>query len=422
MKPMLELMLFGLAVILRRNAAKPQIQEKLRARNRAVQVRTRDASVARYFVFYGGTVLSRRGVLANPDVALVWKDAATATRVLRSADPDATQTALAQGELSIEGDGESAAWFADLVRLVRGSTQSAAAKPPVAVIGLGRMGAGITRSLLRAGFPVTVYNRSPDKLPPLVEAGAKTAATPAAAARAARFVITSLANEAAVWAVVEGPDGILAGLERGAVHIGTSTISADATRRLAGLHTAHGSAYLAAPVLGRPDAAAAGELVTFVGGEASVFAASREILQGFTRQIQYLGADHAVVAAAKLAANYAAVTLIDLMGQIYAFGEKSGIPLTMLHTMFRMLWAQPVMQGYATRIWRRAFDDVGFDLRGGLKDVTLMVDAAAQQGVRWDFAEAIQRKMTRGIEMGWAQKDWSSVYDVTRTEAGLGDS
>ena len=371
-------------------------------------------------MFCGGTVLSRRGVLSSPDVSLVWKDAATATRVLRSSAPDAVPTALANQWLSIVGDGEVAAWFGDLVHSARGRSQdAAAAKPPVAVIGLGRMGSGIARSLLRNGFPVTVYNRSEEKSRALIEAGAKMAATPAAAARAAKYVITSLANDAAVFAVVEGPDGLLAGIDRGAVHIGTSTISADATRRLVGLHAGQGSEYLAASVLGRPDAAAAGELVGLVGGKQSVFEASREVLQGFTRQIQYLGENHAVVAAAKLAANYTAVTIIDLMGQIYAFGEKTGVPLTMLHTMFRMLWAQPVMQGYATRIWRREFDDVGFDLRGGLKDVTLMVNAAAEQAVHWDFAEVIQRKMTHGIEMGLGERDWSSVYDVTRAEAGL---
>ena len=421
MKLMLELMLFGLATVLRRNSEKPLLQAKLRDRSRAVQVRTQDGSVARHFVFCGGAVLSRRGVLASPDVSLVWKDAATATRVLRSSAPDAVQTALAHEWLSIIGDAEVAAWFSELVRLIRSGTGNAeTAKPAVAVIGLGRMGSGIARSLLRGGYPVTVYNRSEEKMRPLAEVGAKTAATAAAAARAAKYVITSLANDAAVFTVVEGPDGLLSGLEPGAVHIGASTISADATRRLVGLHAEHGSEYLAAPVLGRPDAADAGELVALVGGRQSAFEASRAVLQGFTRQIQYLGEDHAVVAAAKLAANYAAVTIIDLMGQIYAFGEKSGIPLTMLHTMFRMLWAQPALQGYATRIWRREFDDVGFDLRGGLKDVTLMVNAATEQGVHWDFAEAIRRKMTRGIEMGLGQRDWSSVYDVTRAEAGLG--
>ncbi len=421
MKLLLDLMLFGLATVLRLNSSKPLVFSKLRNRRFAVQIRTGDGSVGRYFVFCGADIFSRRGVLASPDVSLVWKDAAVAVRSLRSSDPDAVQTALADQSLSIMGDGEVAIRFGEIVRAARsGRTQTGAMMPPVAVIGLGRMGSGIACSLLRSGFPVVVYNRTEEKTSPLVEAGAKAVATPAAAARAARYVVTSLTDDASISAVVEGTDGLLAGLERGAVHIGASTISADMTRRLVGLHSEHGSHYLAAPVIGRPDAAKSGELVSLVCGDRSVFEASRTVLQSFTRQIQYLGEDHAVASAAKLAVNYSAATIIDLMGQIYTFGEKSGIPLSAMHTMFRMMWAQPVLQGYATRIWHREFDDVGFDLRGGLKDVTLMLNAAREQGVRWDFAEAIQRKMTRGVEMGLGASDWSSTYEVTRAEAGLG--
>jgi len=420
MKLMLQTMLFGLATILRRNSKKPAVQAKLRGGSRAVQIRTSDGSVARFFVFSGGSVFSRRGVLASPDASLVWKDAAVATRVLRSSAPDALQTALLREELSIVGDGEIATWFGDLVRAARNRTQRAdGAMPSVAVIGLGRIGSGIARSLLRAGFPVRVYNRTEEKIRPLVEAGAKAAATPADAAHGTKYVVTSLMGDASVFAVAEGPDGLVAGLERGAVHIGASTISADASRRLARLHADHGSEYLAAPVVGRPDAANAGELVALVCGKRTVFEASRIVLQSFTRQVQYIAEDHAVSSAAKLAVNYSAVTILDLMGQVYAFGEKSGIPLSVLHTMFRMMWAQPVLQGYASRIWRREFDEVGFDLQGGLKDLTLMASAAKEAGVRWDFAETIRLKMTRGIEMGLGRKDWSSAYEVTRAEAGL---
>lgn len=416
----LEFMLFGLATILRWNAKKPAVQAKLRDRSRAVQVRTRDNSVARSFLFCGGAIFSRRGVLPNPDVSLVWKDASAATLVMTSQAPDVMQNALRNEWLTIEGDGEVANWFGDVARLARARAQGAmVARPSVAVIGLGRMGSGIAHSLLRAGFPVTVYNRTEEKTLPLTAAGAKATPTPAAAARAAKFVVTSLMNDEAVFAVVEGPDGLLAGLGRDAVHIGASTISGDATRRLVALHAGHGSEYLAAPVAGRPEAANAGELVTLVCGKSSVFEASRAVLQSYSRQILYLGEDHAVALAMKLAVNYSAGTIIDLMGQVYAFGEKTGIPLTALHTMFRMLWAQPAMQGYATRIWHRDFADVGFNLRGGLKDVTLMVEAAKAQGVHWDFAETIQGKMTRGLEMGLGEKDWSSIYEVTRAEAGL---
>jgi 3-hydroxyisobutyrate dehydrogenase-like beta-hydroxyacid dehydrogenase len=228
-------------------------------------------------------------------------------------------------------------------------------------------------------------------------------------------------DDSAVVDVVEGPRGILAGLNRDCIHIGASTISAQATARLVGLHKEHGSHYLASPVVGRPDAAKAGELVALVAGEQSAFDASKSVLQGFTRMIQYLGEDHLVACRTKLAVNYTAATLIELMGQVYTFGEKGGIPGATLHTLFRMMWAQPAMQGYATRIWRREFDDVGFDLRGGLKDISLMIGAANERGVRWEVAEAIQRKMTRGIDMGLGAKDWSSTYNVTRAESGLGD-
>jgi len=282
------------------------------------------------------------------------------------------------------------------------------------------MGSGIASSLLRSGFPVVVYNRTEAKARPLVEAGAKVVATPAAAARVAKYAVTSLMGDSSISAVVEGSDGLLAGLARGAVHIGASTISADMTRHLVALHSMHGSEYLAVPVIGRPDAANAGQLVALVCGKRSVFEASRMVLQSFTRQVEYLSEDHSVASATKLAVNYSGATIIDLMGQIYTFGEKTGIPLTALHTMFRMMWAQPALQEYATRIWRREFDDVGFDLQGGLKDVNLMVNAAQEQGVHWEFAEAIQRKMTRGVEMGLGARDWSSTYEVTRAEAGLG--
>ena len=376
--------------------------------------------MARYFVCCGGEIFSRRGELTHPDVSLVWKNPGVAVRVLRDSDPDAFQSALARGDVSIVGNSEVAAWFGELTRAVRKrGIQINTEMPPVAVIGLGRMGAGIARSLLRNGFPVTVYNRTKEKMRPLVEAGAKAAQTPAVAARSAKYVITSLMDDAAVLSVAEGADGIIAGLPQGAIHIDASTISPEATRRLVRAHTDHGSEYLAAPVVGRPDSAEAGELVALVCGKRSVFEASQMVFRGYTKRIQYLSENHAIASAAKLAVNYSAITVIDLMGQVYAFGEKAGIPLDVLHTVFRMMWAQPVLQEYASRILRRDFDDVGFDLQGGLKDVTLMANASKELGVHWDFADTIQRKIVRGIENGLRRKDWSSVYEVTRAESGL---
>jgi 3-hydroxyisobutyrate dehydrogenase-like beta-hydroxyacid dehydrogenase len=132
----------------------------------------------------------------------------------------------------------------------------------VAVIGLGRMGAGIARNLLKAGFHVTVYNRTASKMQRLIDAGAAGAGSPRQAVAAADVVLTSLMDDQSVSAVTTGTDGILAGLKRGGIHIGASTVSPGCARHLGARHAEHGSTYTAGPVVGRPDAAEAGQLQT----------------------------------------------------------------------------------------------------------------------------------------------------------------
>src|SRR5262249_55627108 len=139
----------------------------------------------------------------------------------------------------------------------------AAAIERVACIGLGRMGAGIARNIQKAGFPLVVYNRTAGKAELLVRAGARLAGSAREAAVDADVVVTSLMDDRSVQDALEGPDGVLAGLPRDAVHIGTTTVSPRCTREVAALHAAHGSSFVAAPVLGRPDVAEAGKLRAF---------------------------------------------------------------------------------------------------------------------------------------------------------------
>ena len=122
--------------------------------------------------------------------------------------------------------------------------------PPLAVIGTGAMGVPIARNLVAAGFPVVVWNRSPERAAAI--AGARVAATPSAACDGVHFVISMLADDRAVEDVVFGAQGLLGGLPRGACHIGMSTISVALSRRLAAAHRAAGQAYVAAPVFGLP--------------------------------------------------------------------------------------------------------------------------------------------------------------------------
>jgi 3-hydroxyisobutyrate dehydrogenase-like beta-hydroxyacid dehydrogenase len=138
----------------------------------------------------------------------------------------------------------------------------------VGFIGLGRMGAGMAANLLKAGHRVTVYNRTPAKAGALTAQGAELAASVAEACRG-DAVITMLANDQAVEDVVLQPDGLSANLASGALHISSSTISVALAQRLSEQHAKRGQQFVAAPVFGRPEAAAAGKLFVVAGGDAA---------------------------------------------------------------------------------------------------------------------------------------------------------
>jgi 3-hydroxyisobutyrate dehydrogenase-like beta-hydroxyacid dehydrogenase len=148
---------------------------------------------------------------------------------------------------------------------------------------LGQMGAGMAASLLRAGHEVTVFNRTRSKGAALVAQGA-VAAPDLAQACGDDTVVTMLADDAALEAVVFGPSGVLAHLRRAAIHVSSSTISVDLSERLTRDHAAAGHEYGAAPVFGRPEVAAAGELAVIAAGEAAVLARAAPLLDAIGRR------------------------------------------------------------------------------------------------------------------------------------------
>src|SRR5260370_12507357 len=136
----------------------------------------------------------------------------------------------------------------------------------VGLIGLGNMGSGIARNLIKAGHDLTVYNRTRSRADPFGSLGARIAETPSEAAADAEVLMTMLADDAAVEAVIFSPGNIIETLSAGAVHISMSTISVALARRLAESHHEKQQHYLAPPVFGRPDAAAAAKLFIVAAG------------------------------------------------------------------------------------------------------------------------------------------------------------
>jgi 3-hydroxyisobutyrate dehydrogenase-like beta-hydroxyacid dehydrogenase len=285
----------------------------------------------------------------------------------------------------------------------------------IAHIGLGRMGVGIANNIQAAGCHFVVYNRSTEKMQPFVAAGAKAARTPREAASEADIVVTSLMDDKSVFDVVSGEDGILAGMRGGAIHIGTSTISPGASTRCSGLHAAQGSHYLSAPVLGRPDAAAAGKLFTFVAGKSEIIDRSRPVLECYTQNIIVLGEDPASAASLKLAANFFGASLLEVIGEAFTFAEKRGV-LEPLANMLRGFL--PPMSEYLDRIATRKYDQPGFTLNAGFKDVRLILDAAGEVHVPLPLADIIRDKCLAALAYGFDDRDWCVFTEITRLNAG----
>jgi 3-hydroxyisobutyrate dehydrogenase-like beta-hydroxyacid dehydrogenase len=287
-------------------------------------------------------------------------------------------------------------------------------KPTIAFLGLGKMGHAMAANLQRAGYPLAVWNRSVQKTEPFRAAGAVVADTAAAAARAADIIVSSMADDASLKAVVTRPDGILSGLRPGAIHVGTSTVSPDLSDELAGLHSAAGGRYIAGPVVGRVPAAEAAQLVTFVAGDADAIETARPVITTYAPRMVVVGERQRLAGVAKLIANFLQVSAMDLMGQSLALAERSGLPSDLAPQLLGAFFGNPGTREYIAKIGQRDFDDVGFTAAGGLKDVTLMIATANEVGLRLSSAEAVRAKLEAAVERGWRDKDWSCFTDIDR--------
>jgi 3-hydroxyisobutyrate dehydrogenase-like beta-hydroxyacid dehydrogenase len=287
-------------------------------------------------------------------------------------------------------------------------------KLSVAFIGLGRMGLPMATHVLNAGFPLAVWNRTPQKANSLVASGATLASSPAEAASGADIVISSLMDDEAVLSIVTGKTGILSRLGPSAIHVGVSTVSPKLSDKLERLHLKSKTHYIAAPVLGRPDAAEAGKLMTFVAGDAAAIERARPVIASYAPTIIPTGERPRLANSAKLLANFTLVSALDMIGQSLALAEKSQLDPRLAIQMLTGFFGSPPVKDYVTRIAEREFVPPGFEIAGGLKDVELMIAAAREVNLKLTNAEAIRTKIRAAIKSGLRGKDWSSFTEIDR--------
>nr|WP_199045378.1 NAD(P)-dependent oxidoreductase [Dyella sp. ASV24] len=288
----------------------------------------------------------------------------------------------------------------------------------VGFIGLGSMGSAMASNLIKAGHEVTVWNRSPGPTEPLASLGAKVVKT---ADRAAQgdVLFSMLANDQAVRSVFfDG--GLLDGMDKGTAHVNHATISVALAREMAEAHAAREIDYVAAPVFGRPDVAAAGKLNILAAGKPHVIDRVRPLLEAMGNRIWPLGEAPERANVVKIAGNFMLGAAIESMAEASALTRAHGVSAAdFLEVMTSTLFAAPAYQGYGKLIAESRYTPAGFALPLGYKDIGLALAAADATRVPLPLAGLLRDSLLEALSAGDEDVDWSIMAQVAARRAHL---
>lgn len=287
----------------------------------------------------------------------------------------------------------------------------------LAFIGLGKMGSGMAQNLARAGFQLSVYNRTRAKAEAI--SGARVADSPADAARDADAVMTMLADDQAVEDTVFGENGIAGALRPDCVHVSHSTISTALARRLASEHAARKQRYLSVPVFGRPEAAEAKKLVVVAAGAPDTIERVRPAIDAIGRVTYIAGEEPWQANAVKICGNFMIASVLETFGEAYATLSKAGVSRHLFLEIVNTMFASPVYEGYGGAIANGKFQPAGFALKLGLKDVKLALKTAEECASPMPIASVIHDRFLAAIAHGQGEWDWSSIAKISALEAAL---
>ncbi len=288
----------------------------------------------------------------------------------------------------------------------------------IGVIGLGKMGTGMASNLIKAGHEVTVFNRTATAMEPVVALGARGTSSVAEAC-CGDAVITMLANDAAVEAVGFAEDGILSALPKGGIHISSSTISAALSERLTKAHQEHGQGYVAAPVFGRPEAAAAGKLFVVAAGSEATIADCQPLFDAIGQKTFVIGQTPKAANIVKLSGNFLIASVIEALGEAMALVGKAGIDQRQyLDLLTSTLFDAPVYRTYGTLIVEKKFSPAGFAAPLGLKDINLALSAAQDLKVPMPLASLLHDRFLALLAQGGEALDWSAIAALAARDSG----
>jgi 3-hydroxyisobutyrate dehydrogenase-like beta-hydroxyacid dehydrogenase len=287
----------------------------------------------------------------------------------------------------------------------------------IGFIGLGNMGQAMASQLLKGGHAVQVWNRSAEPVQAMVELGARAAASPAEAF-ASDVVFSMLADDQALRDVLLD-SGLLDRLEAPLIHVNMATIAVAFAEELAERHARRGVAYIAAPVMGRPDVAAAGALNILAAGPMAAIAQVQPLLDLIGKKTWVLGEEPARANVMKLAVNFMLASAIESMGEaavlVDAYGIASG---TLIDLISSSIFPGPVYQGYGKMIAARNYEPALFKASLGLKDVNLAIAAAERVAVPMPMAEVVKGSLQDALANDEAHMDLAVLGRVAERRAG----
>ena len=290
----------------------------------------------------------------------------------------------------------------------------------VGFIGLGRMGQVMTRRLIDAGHEVGVYNRTPDKIKPLTEAGAKAVDLIKAVANFGDAVFTMVSDDAAALDVVTRPGGLKESLPRSGIHICAGTHSVAAIEHLTAIHAEAGQILIASPMLGRPEVVAAGGAGIVVGGPADGVARCRALFTAIAPRVVEAGALPAGAAVIKIANNFVLGCAIEAMGEGFALVRKYGVAPDVFHRVLTEgLFACWAYKTYGQFIVDERYLPAGQRAVNGLKDANLALAAGEAKGVPLPSGNVWRDRLVGAVAHGEGEHDWAVMAHDQARASGL---
>jgi 3-hydroxyisobutyrate dehydrogenase-like beta-hydroxyacid dehydrogenase len=282
------------------------------------------------------------------------------------------------------------------------------------------MGLPMAVNLLKANHTLSVWNRTGARAADLQVQGARVATSPSDAAAGAEMLITMLADDSAVEQVAFG-DGALARLPASAVHASMSTISVALSRRLAAAHSEVGQGYVAAPVFGRPEAAAAAKLWVVASGPTRHVERCRPAFEAMGQGVFVVGTQPEAANVVKLSGNFLLASTIEAIAEALTLVRKSGVEPGAFMGVMNALFRSPIVENYGKAMVEGRFEPAGFALKLGLKDMRLALAAADAAAVPMPLAGLLHDRFLTASARGLGEIDWAGVARVVAESAGLPD-